>query len=159
MKFDIRIATPADAATLAVMRYDFRASLQPATEDQGAFIARVEAWMRDRLASPDWRAWVAVAGDRIVGTIWLHRMEKMPNPVGEAAAIGYITNTFVLPDLQSSGIGSALLKAVIEFSEREGYHTLILWPAPRSRAFYMRQGFEPRDNVFARVVAGPGVHP
>jgi GNAT superfamily N-acetyltransferase len=159
VKFDIRIATPADAATLAVMRYDFRASLQPATEDRGVFIARVEAWMRDRLASPDWRAWVAVAGDRIVGTIWLHRMEKMPNPVGEAAAIGYITNTFVLPDLQSSGIGSALLKAVIEFSEREGYHTLILWPAPRSRAFYMRQGFEPRDNVFARVVAGPGVHP
>lgn len=158
MKFDIRSATSDDAATLAVMRYDFRASLQPATEDRSAFIGRVETWMRDRLASPDWRAWVAVADDRIAGTIWLHRMEKMPNPVGEAAAIGYITNTFVLPDLQSSGIGSALLKAVIEFSEREGYHTLILWPAPRSRAFYMRQGFEPRDNVFARVVADPGVH-
>ena len=144
---------------LARLRFAFRSEYHPVVESEREFVARCEPWMRDRLASPDWRAWVAVAGDRIVGTIWLHRMEKMPNPVGEAAAIGYITNTFVLPDLQSSGIGSALLKAVIEFSEREGYHTLILWPAPRSRAFYMRQGFEPRDNVFARVVASPGFPP
>ena len=159
MNFQIRLATVADAPTLAAMRYDFRSSLQPATEDRGAFTARVEAWMRERLVSPDWRAWVAVDGERILGNIWLHRMEKMPNPVGEAAAVGYITNTFVLPELQSGGIGTALLRAVVEFSEREGYHTLILWPAPRSRAFYMRQGFEARDNIFARVVAGPGVHP
>lgn len=159
MTFDIRAATPADAPTLAAMRYDFRTSLMPATEDRAAFITRVGAWMRDRLASPDWRAWVAVDDGRIVGNIWLHRMEKMPNPVGEADAIGYITNTFVRPELQSSGIGSALLKALVDFSERQGYHTLILWPAPRSRAFYMRQGFEPRDNVFARLIAGPGVHP
>ena len=159
MKYDIRFATRADAPTLAAMRYEFRSALQPATENRTDFVKRAEVWMRDRLASPEWRAWVATDSSRIVGNIWLHRMEKMPNPVGEAAAIGYITNTFVLPELQSSGIGSALLRAVIEFSEREGYHTLVLWPAPRSRAFYERQGFAARDNIFARVIAAPGVHP
>jgi GNAT superfamily N-acetyltransferase len=148
VKYTIRLATPADASTLAGMRYDFRTSLQPARDDRDAFVDRAEAWMRDRLKSPDWRAWVATDGDRILGNIWLHRMEKMPNPVGEAEAIGYITNTFVLPDLQSSGIGSALLRAVIEFSERNGYHTLVLWPAPRSRAFYERQGFAVRKARF-----------
>jgi GNAT superfamily N-acetyltransferase len=159
MSVQIRRAAAADVQTLAEMRYAFRTALAPGQEDEAAFIARVSAWMADRLTSSrDWYAWVATTDDAIVGTIWLERVEKMPNPVREAECLGYITNMFVSPACRSAGVGSMLLRAAAEFADHNGFHTLILWPSPRSREFYTRHGFEARDNLFARV-SKAAVHP
>ena len=45
----IRPATKADAATLARLRYEFRASQDPAVEPEADFLARCTAWMETRL--------------------------------------------------------------------------------------------------------------
>lgn len=148
----IRPATAADAPVLAKLRFAFRSAITPPTETEPEFVARCERWMAERLADDrGWWAWLATDGGDAIGTVWLHRLEKLPNPVGEREAIGYITNFFVCPDARGAGVGTALLRTVLGACESRGFGSVILWPTPRSRPLYERHGFASREDVFVRV--------
>src|SRR6185503_10273268 len=79
----IRPATPADAAALAQLRWEFRTGRATAVESQQVFVLRCKTWMARKLAGSMWRAWVAVDGEQIVGQVWADLIGKVPNPVGE----------------------------------------------------------------------------
>lgn len=152
----VRRAGPADAAALARMRFEFRAALKPAAEDERSFLARCEVWMAPRLASESaWAAWVAERGGAIVGTLWMEFFEKMPNPVAEAECHGYLTNFYVRESERGAGTGSRLLEAALAECERRRVHQVLLWPTDRSRPLYERFGFAVRDDHMARVVVAP----
>src|SRR6185436_14386609 len=96
---DIRPATPDDAPALAELRWEFRAGRDPAVETRDAFVERCTGWMRRELAAGDpWRAWVALAGGRIVGQVWLDTLYKVPNPIAERERHAYLSNLYVTPD-------------------------------------------------------------
>ncbi|MGI8509434.1 MAG: GNAT family N-acetyltransferase [Gemmatimonadaceae bacterium] len=147
----VRPATLADASALASLRYDFRAAIGPPEESEAVFVARCERWMAQRLAAGlVWRCWVTEHSGEIVGTIWLQLIEKVPNPVMEPEAHGYVTNFFVREPVRGVGLGSALLAAVMRESEATQLDAVILWPTPRSRALYERHGFAVRDDLLER---------
>lgn len=85
--------------------------------------------------------------------MWLHRLEKLPNPVAEPEGHGYITSFFVKPEARGAGVGTTLLQAVLNACESRGFDSVILWPTPRSRPLYERHGFAARDQVLVRVLA------
>ena len=152
----VRRAGPADAPALARLRYEFRAGLKPAAEDEAAFVARCEAWMAPRLATDSaWAAWVAERDGALVGTVWMEFFEKMPNPVAEAEAHGYLTNFYVRDGARGAGTGSRLIEAALAECERRRVHQVLLWPTDRSRPLYERFGFAVRDDHMARVVVAP----
>lgn len=145
----IRRALPADAETLAQMRYDFRSSYGGATEPGGEFVPRATAWMAERLTEGSaWRCWVAEIDGLIAGHIWLQLIEKVPNPVVELEKHGYITNVFVAEHARSHGIGNLLIQAAMEHCRAEGVDSVILWPTQRSRTLYARHGFAAPDDLF-----------
>jgi ribosomal protein S18 acetylase RimI-like enzyme len=147
----IRLARPDDAPALAEIRYRFRAAEQEPVEGRIEFVDRCASWMSSRLAArTPWRCWVAEADGRVVGTIWLQIIEKLPNPVDEAEIHGYISSAYVEPAMRDSGIGSMLLDACIGACSREGVDALILWPTQRSRSLYERYGFAVRDDLLER---------
>lgn len=147
----VRPAGPADAPDLARMRWRFRSALGEAREDEAAFVARCTCWMAERLgAGGAWRCWVADDGGRIVGAIWLARIEKIPNPVAEPEAHGYITNFYVNDDARGTGTGTALLAAALAEADGRGFDAVVLWPTPRSRSLYQRHGFAVRGDVLER---------
>jgi len=150
----IRRARPADAAALARLRLAFRGEVEPAREDEAAFLARCERWMAQRLGAGDWRAWLASADGTPVGTAWLRLLEKLPNPVAEPEWHGYVSSLYVAPGWRGGGLGSRLLRACVEECERRGVDAVVLWPTPRSRALYLRHGFEVRDDLLARRGGG-----
>lgn len=150
METRIRVATAADAPTLARLRYRFRTELGEPIETEEAFADRCASWMADRLEeSRQWKCWVAEQASGIVGNLWLQVMEKLPNPVSEPEHHAYITNVYILPDCRSSGVGALLMDAALEWCRNSDIDAVFLWPSDRSRSFYMRYGFSMRDDLFA----------
>lgn len=154
----IRPATPTDAAALAELRFDFRATLDPPREERADFVDRCTRWMRERLSAGSWRCWVAEEEGRLVGSVWLLPMEKLPNPVGEAEFHGYISNLYVMKQLRGSGLGSELLARALEVCDAEGFDSVFLWPTARSRSLYLRHGFVAGGDLLVRRVGPSPAH-
>jgi ribosomal protein S18 acetylase RimI-like enzyme len=155
----IRLAASSDAPTLAQLRYDFRASQDPVTEPEPDFLVRCTNWMAARLVpGGSWRCWVAEEAGRLVGTLWLQLIEKIPNPVAEAESHGYITNVYVEPSRRGAGLGSRLLDTCVRACTADGMDALILWPSARSRRLYERHGFAVRDDLFERRLSSTPSH-
>ena len=145
------MATHGDAPTLARLRYDFRASQDPVAEPEADFLARCTSWMAARLVPGSaWRCWVAEDAGRLIGTLWLQLLEKLPNPVAEAELHGYITSVYVDRSRRGAGLGSRLLDTCLRICVAEGLDAVILWPSTRSRRLYERHGFAVRDDLFER---------
>lgn len=146
----IRVAALPDAPALARLRHEFRSALDPVREDEAGFLVRCESWMAERLQGPGWRCWVEDLEGEIVGMVWLHLVEKVPNPVGEAERHGYISSLYVRPGRRGRGLGSALLGACLAACSPGEVDAVILWPTPDSRRLYMRHGFAVRDDLMER---------
>jgi len=149
--YRIRVAEPADAAELARLRYDFRTETRPGAEPASSFLVRCRSWMEQRVGEGSaWRCWVAESEGRLVGTLWLQVIEKLPNPVNEKERHGYISSVYVSPDYRHAGIGGALLDVCLAECEGAAVDMVFLWATPRSRALYRRKGFAPRDDLLDR---------
>jgi GNAT superfamily N-acetyltransferase len=144
---EVRPATAADAERLAELRWEFRVARAPVEEEHDAFIPRCTEWMRRELASQAaWRAWVAVAGDEIVGQIWVQTINKMPNPVAERERHAYVSNVYVQPE-HRGGAGSRMVEQAIAWARAEKFDRVILWPSARSVTLYERYGFTHHGDV------------
>jgi len=149
----VRPARDADIPALARLRYEFRAALKPVDEPEAEFIARCSAWMLERIAPRgDWMAWVLEAEGEIAGTLWMHIMDKIPNPVVELERLAYVTNVYVVPAHRGAGGGSMLLRAAIDACETLAVDKMFLWPTARSRPLYARHGFGTQDDVLVRQI-------
>ena len=155
MTLSVRRASPADAAALARLRFDFRAELGQPTEDRGSFLPRCEAWMQERLQRPGpWYAWL-LESPAVSGSLWLQLIEKLPNPVEELESHAYVTSVYVAPSARSAGAGQALLDAALQFCRGAGVDSVILWPSSRSRSLYERNGFAAPSDLL-QAVLDPG---
>ncbi len=143
---DIRSATPADAVMLAELRWEFRAGRQPPAETHDAFVARCAAWMRDELASTNWRAWVAVVDGAVVGHVWIHAVQKIPNPVEESETHVYLSNLYVKESARG-GVGARLLDTALGWARANRVDRIVLWPTARSVSLYLRHGFSRGGDV------------
>jgi GNAT superfamily N-acetyltransferase len=147
----IRAATPNDASELARLRYAFRTEQASPTEPEAEFLRRCTSWMNGRLApESSWRCWVAVVEGRLVGTIWLQVIEKLPNPGDEPELHGYVSSVYVVPGLRSGGVGTALVTACLAACDDLGLDAVFLWSTSESRRLYQRHGFDLRDDLLDR---------
>jgi GNAT superfamily N-acetyltransferase len=144
----VRLASPADAAALAELRYEFRANVAPAAEARGAFLERCARWMAARLggAGP-WRCWVAESEGALAGQLWLQLIEKLPNPVAEPERHAYVTNVYVRPALRGRGVGGRLVAGALGWCRENGVDSVILWATPASRTLYARHGFRAPEEL------------
>jgi GNAT superfamily N-acetyltransferase len=150
----VRPAVPGDADRLAELRWEFRVARAPVQEDRDAFLRRCADWMRHELASEAvWRAWVAVAGEAIVGQIWVQTINKIPNPVAERERHAYVSNLYVQPE-HRGGAGARMVEAAIAWARAEKMDRVILWPSARSVTLYERHGFTHHGDVM-ELALGP----
>lgn len=148
MEVEIRIALETDTATLARLRYELRSASREVVEDEPAFLARCESWMRERLRSREqWQCWIAERETHAIGAVWVQLVEKIPNPVAEAEVFVYLTNFYVREEFRGEGIGSQLLSAVLDWSRDRNASSIILWPTELSTPFYLRHGFSFSDDL------------
>ncbi len=138
------MAAPATDVTIRPMRSD----------DEGAVLGLIEAALGRR---PDprnaaffaWKhrenafgaspAWVAVAGDRVVGFRTLMRWE-FDTPEGPVRAVRAV-DTATHPDHQGRGIFSALTRRAVEELQNDGVGFVFNTPNDKSRPGYLKMGW------------------
>jgi GNAT superfamily N-acetyltransferase len=149
----VRLALPADAATLAQLRFDLRASMHEIHESEAAFVDRCTRWMQERLrADGRWRCWIAESENVQVGSVWVQLVEKIPNPIAAPESYVYLTNFYVRPEHRSKGVGAKLLAEALAWSRSRNAELVLLWPTERSRSLYARHGFLPADDFMELVL-------
>ena len=84
------------------------------------------------------------------GMMNLAVFERMPQPGRDPACWGYLSNAFVLAAHRDQGIGSLLLRALLDYADGHGYVRVVLNPSERSVPFYGRFGFGTEHGLLVR---------
>jgi GNAT superfamily N-acetyltransferase len=136
----VRAADIDDVEELARLRALWRE--QPISRD---FVASFRDWFLREHASRWW--WIAAEDGHTVGMVNLKIFDRMPAPDRPTSRWGYLANLFVTPDCRRSGVGGALIAAVIDRARGEGLVRVVLSPSELSIPLYGRYGFRPADDL------------
>lgn len=126
--------------------------------DDGQVLPLAEAErVFDRMARyPDYRMYVAICEDRIVGTFALLIMDNLGH-LGSPS--GVIEDVAVDPQYQGQGIGKAMMQHALRLCGDKGCYKVALssnLKRERAHAFYESLGFE-RHGYSYRVVLPPSL--
>ena len=142
-KATIREAHAADVDELARLRWQMTDEDGNVSEPLDEFRPRfAEAFGRFSV-SRSWTVFVAEddADGRLIGCLWLKRIERVPRPNRDAVVMGYVTNVYVEPAARNRGLGSRLLAAARELAGRERLAQLFVWPSDDAVSLYRRAGY------------------
>jgi len=138
-----RIATLADLPQIADLRWRLRVDDQPVS-DRRAYDRFIADFIS--ICAAEWESggivhWIATDGGRVVGIMSVAVVRALPSPESLHDRWGYISNSYVLPEMRDVGVGRRLLTAVREWALGESLELLVVWPSERAYAFYERAGF------------------
>jgi GNAT superfamily N-acetyltransferase len=150
----VRDATLEDIPALARLRWEFRREHGDVSPNASfeEFGGRFLSFAREALRDDRWRAQVAERDGRLVGTMWLQLVPKVPAPSAQGDLIGYVTNAYVKPEEREHGVGRLLLDRLVEIAGTLPVEFLMTWPTQRSEPFYERAGFERSGSMWQRYL-------
>lgn len=150
-----RQAAPHDIARLADLRWDMTIEGgEPPGEEREAFVRACAAFYQRTLAAGLQTHWVAEREGRVVATISLHEVEMLPRPGRIEDRFGCITNNYTEAQARGRGIGSGLLRHVVDHAWAADLELLIVWPSERAVPFYDRLGFRWENEVMELRLRG-----
>ena len=112
---------------------------------QEVFVQEQQIPAELELDAADASAWHAVACNRLGHAVGTGRLLQ------ESAGVGRIGRMAVRRALRGSGVGRALLNALVEAARARGDHEVCLHSQASAVAFYRRAGFEPVGPVFVEA--------
>lgn len=144
----LRQAELRDVAQLARLRWEFSSDeVRDSRQNFPQFLGGFTEFLNDALSGGEWYIWVAERDGKIIANIYVRIIPKVPRPGRFLAKHGYVTNVYVTPAERNTGIGSELLKQVIEWALERKLESLFLWPSEASTKFYQRHGFTRSTDV------------
>jgi GNAT superfamily N-acetyltransferase len=153
----VRRAAPADVEAWARQRIALMASLgevEEGTDASAMLEASIVGWLRERLDSPSFGAFVAELDGRVVGSGGISLYDNPPGP-GLTAREAYVMSMFTEPDARGRGVARAVLEALLDFArEAGGVGRVWLRASEMGRPVYVRAGFEPRDSYLEISLGG-----
>ena len=118
MNLQYRIATSADLPQIADLRWRLRVDDEPVS-DRGAY----ERFIADfvRVCETEWSPneiihWITSDGKKVVAVMSIALVSKLPSPDNLRARWGYISNSYVLPEVRNVGVGTRLLMAIKDWA-------------------------------------------
>jgi len=145
---DVRTAGPSDVEDWSRLRVALMVSeeLIDPGGDASALQRSIADWLRERLDSPSFGAFVAVLDGRVVGSGGISLYDNPPGP-GPATREAYVMSMYTEPDLRGRGVARAVLAALLDFARQAGgVGRVWLRASAMGRPMYLRAGFEPHDS-------------
>ena len=140
---EYRKATTNDINDLAKIRCIFLAEQHdnyPKAESEMLETAN-KAYFEANLADDSFIAWVAVAGDKIVGTSGLSFYHVPPNNSSPDGRVAYIMNMYTFPEYRKQGIAATLFNRIVEEAKIRGYKKIVLNATDMGKSLYEKYGF------------------
>lgn len=142
----VRLAGIGDAEDLARLRYRWRAGERgEGGVDESAFATALAEWMTAHASTHV--PFLAVRHHRAIGMAWLAVVDRVPGPGQMTRRSAYVQSTYVVPPERESGIGTLLLRCLLDHAQELGLDYVAVHPSERSFPFYRRLGFTDTDRV------------
>ncbi len=145
MHVTVRRATAVDAPALARLRWRWRVEERDERgTDRASFLEFFTAWVIDHLSTHV--PFVIDVDGRLSGMAWLMLAARVPSPALMDRRTGDLQGVYVVPDMRNSGVGAALLDAILrEARDRELEHVTV-HSSDRAAPLYLRLGFTDGQN-------------
>jgi GNAT superfamily N-acetyltransferase len=125
---------PAYTTTLAAWTYH---------EFPYAFVGEtLEDWVKQLSAQTERTTFVALEGDKVVGTATLEKDDLPPRP----ALSPWLGSVYVLPEFRGRGIGALLVTRVEQEAKVRGFERFYLYTTDRTN-FYAKYGWQPLETL------------
>ena len=135
-----------DFAELAALRFEWRVDERGEHGlDATAFKRQMIEWMREHRTSH--QGYLAARDGVNVGCAWLCVVDRVPAPAEFVRRSGIIQSVYVRASFRNVGIGSDLIRFVIDEARAMELSYLGLHPSERSVSFYERLGFAPYERA------------
>jgi len=141
----VRRATAADAPALARLRWRWRTEERnEAGPDPASFVELFTTWVVDHLATH--LPFVVEVDGRLSGMAWLMLAPRVPSPASPDRRTGDVQSVYVVPELRNTGVGAALVDAILAEARDRGLEHVTVHSSDRAVRFYARSGFREGQN-------------
>jgi GNAT superfamily N-acetyltransferase len=147
--FVLRQASTADLDTLVLHRWAMFHDM--GYKDETALdlmSAKFRRWLRDRMNSGNYLAWLVSAPDGSVAAgagLWL--MDWPPHMIGTGTQRGNIVNVYTAELFRRLGLARELMTAVLAWCRENRIDTVILHASPSGRHLYESLGFQATNEM------------
>lgn len=145
MEMIYRVGTPADAETLALLRWESEVERHPeraAALSREAYVAACVEQTRDELECGRHRAWIAEADGEPVACALLVWWVTPPTVLMLVRRRGFVSSVYTRPAYRRQGISRRLMEQFIAEARALHIDRLILWASDMGRPLYEGLGFE-----------------
>ena len=137
-----RKATVNDSDILAKIRSIFIVEVVGCSETERIEVETAnKIYFEKALADDSFAAWIALDDDKIVATSGLS-FSVVPPAFKFDGKLAYIMNMFTFPEYRNQGIGTELLKRVVEEAKNRGYKIIKLNATEMGRPLYEKYEFK-----------------
>ena len=147
---EFRVASSDDVRSIALLRWDATSEDGPVAQPRDDFAEAFVEWAEE--VKTTHTAFVAVDDGTVVGSAWLAKVPRAPDPGMERRANGDLQTVFVVPDRRNAGVGAALIRQVLAHGWRQGMAAVTVAANERAATFYLRLGFT-GDPMDLRIAA------
>jgi GNAT superfamily N-acetyltransferase len=146
---EIRIATEDDLNQLTEMRWFARAEggEDHATIDYDEFNQEFIRVFNDWMKDGNLISWIALIQGTVIAQISIYKVRLLPRPIRLVDQFGVIIENYTYPKFRNRGIGSNLIRHVIDWARKKDFELLMVYPSQEARSFYARAGFQERSEV------------
>jgi GNAT superfamily N-acetyltransferase len=144
----IRRATIEDAAAVVHHRHQMFAEMGYGTPQSRAQMdAHFDIWLRRRLISEEYIAWLACDGDEIVAGLGLWIIDWLPAPDGVSFVRPYVCNVYTEPSHRKQGIAYRLVETMLTYCKERSYARVRLHASVFGKPLYEQIGFVPTNEM------------
>ena len=140
---NLRLATVKDVSELAELRYNYwlEEGSNESEANKAEFVGTFQAQVTEMFNNSQLFCWVAIVEERIVSSLYIQVVKKLPKPSKVTDQFGYATNFYTVPEWRGTGIGRKLLHQTKSWAESMDLEFLIAWPSSNSAGLWSREGF------------------